>query len=83
MIVQRGFRQPPSFHIPRLRAMPIGYFYDVMTRGFGTMADYAAQIPPEDRWAIAAYVRALQFSQYAKVADVPPDQRQKLEAKSQ
>jgi mono/diheme cytochrome c family protein len=81
MIVQRGFRQPVSFHIPRLREAPVGYFYDVMSRGFGTMSDYAAQISPEDRWAIAAYLRALQFSQHASLADVPPEQRQKLEAK--
>ena len=81
MIVQRGYRQPPSFHIPRLREVPIGHFYDVMSNGFGAMPDYAAQISPEDRWAIAAYLRALQFSQQAKLADVPPEQRQKLEAK--
>ena len=53
--------------------MPIGYFYDVMTNGFGAMSDYSAQVPPEDRWAIAAYIRALQFSQYAPAADVPAD----------
>lgn len=73
MIVQRGFRRPPSFHTAQLRQMPIGHFFDVMTNGFGTMPDYAAQVPPEDRWSIAAYVRTLQFSQHAPVADVPPD----------
>ena len=71
MVVQRGFKQPPSFHIDRLRQAPIGYFFDVMTNGFGAMPDYAAQIPPADRWAIAAYVRALQLSQNAPAADVP------------
>jgi len=80
MIVQRGFRQPVSFQIPRLREAPVGYFYDVMSSGFGTMSDYAAQISPKDRWAIVAYLRALQLSQHATLADVPPEQRQKLEA---
>jgi mono/diheme cytochrome c family protein len=79
MIVQRGFKQPPSYHTDRLRQMPIGYFYDVMTRGFGAMPDYASQIPVHDRWAIAAYVRALQLSEYAPVADVPPDKHAELE----
>ena len=62
MIVQRGFRQPPSFHEQRLRDAPAGYFFDVMTNGFGAMQDYAAQVPVADRWAIAAYIRALQLS---------------------
>ena len=60
MIVQRGFRQPPSYHEERLRNAPVGYFFDVMTNGFGAMPDYRAQIPAADRWAIAAYIRALQ-----------------------
>jgi len=81
MIVQRGFRPPASFHIQRLRDAPIGHFYDVMSNGFGTMADFSTQITPEDRWAIAAYIRALQLSQHAMLADVPMEQRQKLEAK--
>ena len=80
MIVQRGFRPPASFHIQRLRDAPIGHFYDVMSNGFGSMADFSAQITPEDRWAIAAYIRALQLSQHATLADVSPDQKQKLEA---
>ena len=80
MVVQRGFKNPPSYHVDRLRQMPIGYFYDVMTSGFGAMPDYAAQVPPEDRWAIAAYVRTLQYSQYAPVADVPPDRRALLDS---
>jgi len=78
MIVQRGFRQPPSYHIDRLRTAPIGYFYDVMTNGFGAMPDYRAQIAPRDRWAIAAYVRALQLSQHAPAAELSQEERQKL-----
>lgn len=74
MIPQRGFRRPPSFHIDRLRAAPVGHFFDVMTNGFGAMPDYAAQIPPRDRWNIIAYIRALQLSQRATLADVPPGQ---------
>jgi hypothetical protein len=81
MIVQRGFRPPASFHIQRLREAPIGHFYDAMTKGFGAMADFSAQITPEDRWAIAAYIRALQLSQHATLADVPIKERPKLEAK--
>ncbi|MGI9101211.1 MAG: c-type cytochrome [Terriglobales bacterium] len=65
MIVQRGFRRPPSFHEQRLRQAPLGHFYDVMTNGFGAMPDYAAQVNARDRWAIAAYIRVLQFSQNA------------------
>jgi mono/diheme cytochrome c family protein len=71
MIPQRGFRHPPSYHIERLRKAPLGYFFDVMTNGFGAMPDYASQIPPRDRWCIVAYIRALQLSQNATVADVP------------
>ena len=80
MIVQRGFRPPQSFHIPRLREAPPGYFYDVISTGFGAMSDMASQISPEDRWAIVAYMRALQLSQHATLANLPADQRQKLEA---
>jgi mono/diheme cytochrome c family protein len=79
MIVQRGFKKPSSYHVDRLRQMPIGYFYDVMTNGFGAMSDYAAQVPPADRWAIAAYVRTLQYSQYAPAADVPEDKHAELD----
>jgi cytochrome c553 len=71
MIVQRGYRRPPSYHIERLRTAPLGHFYDVMANGFGAMPDYAAQVQPYDRWAIAAYIRALQFSQNAPAALVP------------
>lgn len=80
MAVLRGFRRgPPSYHIDRLREAPIGYFFDVMTNGFGAMQDYAAQISPRDRWAIAAYVRALQLSQHATLADVAESERSRLE----
>lgn len=65
MIVQRGYRRPPSYLDPKVLNAPIGHFYDVMTNGFGAMPDYAAQISPHDRWAIAGYVRALQLSQRA------------------
>ena len=75
MIVQRGFRRPPSFHTDRLRKAPLGYFFDVMTNGFGAMPDYASQIAPSDRWCIVAYIRALQLSQAATVADVPTGQK--------
>ncbi len=79
-VVQRGFKRPTSFHDPRLREVAIGYFYDVITNGFGQMPDYAAQVKPADRWAIAAYIRALQLSQGATVDDVPADQRGTLDA---
>ena len=79
MIVQRGFKKPSSYHVDRLRQMPIGYFYDVMTNGFGAMSDYSAQVPPMDRWAIAAYVRTLQYSQYAPASDVPADKHPELD----
>lgn len=75
----RGIKQPPSYHIDRLREMPPGYFFDVITNGFGTMYSYAHRITPEDRWAIAAYVRTLQYSQHAALEDVPPDQRAALD----
>lgn len=78
MVVQRGYRQPPSFHIERLRAAPAGHFFDVMTKGLGAMPDYAAQIPPRDRWAIVAYVRALELSQSATLEDVPAAERERL-----
>jgi mono/diheme cytochrome c family protein len=71
MIVNRGFRPPPTYHQDRLRQAPLGHFFDVITNGFGVMPDYAMQIPPHERWAIIAYIRALQLSQNAKLADVP------------
>lgn len=75
MIVRRGYRQPPSYHDDRLRQAPVGYFFDVITNGFGAMPDYSAQISPEDRWRIIAYIRALQLSRQGTVADVPADKR--------
>jgi len=80
MVVQRGMKQPPSLHVERLRQVPPGYIFDVITSGFGAMFDYSDRIRPEDRWAIVAYVRALQLSQGATLADVPPDVRARLEA---
>ena len=70
MIVQRGFQHPPSYHTERLRKAPLGYFFEVMTEGFGAMPEYAEQIPPRDRWCIVAYIRALQLSQNASQAEV-------------
>jgi mono/diheme cytochrome c family protein len=79
MIPKRGFRKPPTYHDDRLRNAPVGYFFDVVTNGFGTMPDYAAQIDPADRWRIIAYIRALQLSQRGTLADVPPDKRSELD----
>ena len=78
MIVQRGFPAPPSFHTDRLREAPAGHFFDVMTRGYGVMYPYASRVTPEDRWAIVAYIRALQFSQHAPIATVPADLQSQL-----
>jgi mono/diheme cytochrome c family protein len=82
MIVERGFPAPPSYDIPRLRDAPPGYFIDVITRGYGVMFSYANRVEPPDRWAIAAYLRALQLSRHATLGDVPPDERAKLEARA-
>jgi mono/diheme cytochrome c family protein len=81
MVVRRGYRAPPSYHIDRLRTAPAGYFFDIISHGFGVMPDYAQQVPPRDRWTIVAYIHALQLSQNAKVADVPEAARQTLETK--
>ena len=80
MVVQRGYRRPPSFHIDRLRNEKVGYFFDVMSNGFGAMPDYATQVPVADRWAIVAYLRALQLSENARVEDVPAQSRAELAA---
>ena len=80
VIVQRGFQRPSSFHIDRLRQVPIGFYFDVMSNGFGAMSDYAMQVPVEERWAIAAYIRALQLSQHASSTDVPAGHESELEA---
>jgi mono/diheme cytochrome c family protein len=79
MIVRRGFRRPPTFHQDRLRNAPVGQLFDVITNGFGAMPDYAGQIAPADRWAIVAYVRALQLSEHATLADVPADKRSEMD----
>jgi mono/diheme cytochrome c family protein len=78
MVVQRGYRRPPSFHIDRLREAPPGHIYDVITNGFGAMPDYVAQIPVRDRWAIAAYMRALQLSQNSVASQLPADMQGRL-----
>ncbi len=78
MIVRRGYRAPPSYHIDRLRSAPVGHFFAVITHGFGIMPDYAAQVPVRDRWAIIAYIRALQLSENARIADVPEKERATL-----
>jgi hypothetical protein len=80
MIVRRGYPTPPSFHIPRLRQASIGHFFAVITSGYGTMPNYDAIVSPPDRWAIAAYIRVLQLSQYAPMAALPAEIRQQLEA---
>lgn len=80
MVSMRGMKHPPTFHQPRLREVPNGYIYDVITNGFGGMLGYSAQIPPSDRWAIVAYLRALQLSRNAPVSELPPDLRDKLNA---
>jgi mono/diheme cytochrome c family protein len=80
MIPQRGYPAPPSYHIDRLRQAPIGHFFDVMTQGYGIMYSYASRVAPEDRWAIAAYIRTLQMSRDARLGDVPPTERVKLKS---
>jgi hypothetical protein len=78
MIVRRGFRAPPSLHVDRLRQAPPGHFFDVITNGFGAMPDYKQQVPVRDRWAIVAYIRALQATTAASIADVPPEKRNEV-----
>ncbi len=75
MIVRRGFSQPPTYHQARLREAPVGHFFDVMTNGYGAMYPFADKLSPEDRWAVTAYIRALQLSQNAQVSDVPANER--------
>jgi cytochrome c553 len=79
MIVQRGYPAPPSYHTERLRKAPIGHFFDVMTNGYGVMYSYAARVAPEDRWAIAAYIRALQLAQNGTIEEVPTSDRAALQ----
>ena len=78
MVVRRGYRQPSSFHVDRLRAQPAGYFFDAISHGFGAMPDYAAQIAVADRWAIVAYLRALQLSQNVPASELTPEARAQL-----
>jgi cbb3-type cytochrome c oxidase subunit III len=78
MVAMRGMKHPPSFHGDRLRGVPNGYVYDVITNGFGQMLGYSAQVPPRDRWAIIAYIRTLQFSRNARAQDLPVELREKL-----
>jgi len=78
MVVLRGFRQPTSYYSDKLMKAPVGHFFDVMTNGFGAMPSYASRVEPDDRWRIVAYIRALQFSESAKISDVPPAQQQNL-----
>jgi mono/diheme cytochrome c family protein len=78
MVVQRGYPKPPTYHSDRLRQIEAGYFFDVMTNGFGRMPDYRAQLTPRDRWNVVAYIRALQLSQHAATADVPGGDPTKL-----
>jgi Cytochrome C oxidase, cbb3-type, subunit III len=79
LVVQRGFNPPPSYNSDRLRQAPVGHFFDVVSNGFGSMPSYATQVPARDRWAIIAYIRALQLSQYANVSDAPPEVQARLE----
>ena len=79
MIVQRGYKQPPSYHTDKMRQQPVGYFFDVISKGFGVMPSYANRVPVDDRWAIVAYIRVLQFSQDATEEDVPVSERTKLD----
>jgi mono/diheme cytochrome c family protein len=79
MIVQRGYKRPPSYHEQRLRDAPAGHFYDVITNGWGAMASYAFMVPPRERWAIVAYIRALQLSRAATAADLTADERARLD----
>ena len=83
MVVKRGFTAPPSFHIERLVESPHGYYFDVITNGFGAMYDLSERVSHEDRWAIVAYIRALQLSQSAQIADVPDAERATLEGEGQ
>jgi len=78
-IVRRGFPAPPTYHSDRLRNAPLGHFYDVITNGYGAMSSYSDRVEPSDRWAIAAYVRALQLSQHASLSDLPPAEIERLE----
>ena len=77
-VVQRGYKRPPAYNDPKVLQAPVGHYFDVMTNGYGAMPDYSSQISVEDRWRIAAYIKALQLSQRATLADVPPEKRNNL-----
>ena len=77
--MQRGFPAPPTYHSDRLRNAPIGHFYDVITNGYGVMYSYASRVEPNDRWAIAAYIRALQVSRAGTIENIPPNEQKRLE----
>ncbi len=79
MIVQRGFPRPPSYYTDSVRSLAVGFYFNVMTHGFGRMYSYAERVPIRDRWSIAAYIRALQMSRSVSVGQIPPDQQKKLE----
>lgn len=83
IVVRRGYRTPPSFLDPKFVDLPVGHYVDVMTNGFGAMPPYASQIKPEDRWAIAAYIQALQLSQSVDINQLPPDRQAELRSKNQ
>ncbi len=83
IVVRRGYRTPPSFLDPKFVDMPVGHYVDVMTNGFGAMPTYAAQVKPEDRWAIAAYIQALQLSQSVDINQLPADRQAELRSKNQ
>ncbi|HJW25192.1 MAG TPA: cytochrome c, partial [Rhodocyclaceae bacterium] len=80
LVARRGFPHPPTYHSERLRRAPDRHFFDVISRGYGIMASYADRVEPAERWAIVAYIRALQLSQGARAADLPPEVRQRLAA---
>jgi mono/diheme cytochrome c family protein len=82
MIVERGYTPPPSYHIERLRQAPVGHFFDVITRGYGSMPDYHEQVPPRERWAIIAYIRALQKSQHFRETDLTDQMRKEWQVAS-
>lgn len=82
-IVERGYTEPPSFHIDRLRHVPVGHFFDVITNGYGAMPDYKQQVPPRDRWAIAAYIRTLQLSQHFPRGKLTEKERTKVDMPEQ
>jgi mono/diheme cytochrome c family protein len=80
IVVKRGYTRPPDLTDENVRSQPLGHYFNVITNGFGAMPDHAAQVKVRDRWAIAAYLRALQMSASASIADIPPAERSRLEA---